>query len=147
MSTFCFTTRLPCYPEIHPTQVILTSADGNQVPTTLGTNRTNSFRRGAASYWKFIFMDATSWEWGPLTVGMVASGTSFSHLVYRASHCGEVLEEAPAACVPLLPILASRRTIHYGRGGEMPACPAPSLKLPSENFLSSSGSLLGAGVC
>lgn len=29
----------------------------------------------------------------------------------------------------------------------MPPCPAPSLKLPSENIFSSFGSLPGAGVC
>lgn len=151
MSAFCFTTHLPCYPEIHPNLVILTPADGNRVPTTLDTNRTNSFRRGAASYWKFICTDATSWEWDPLTVGMVASWDfpvdhlPLSHTSLQGQSLWRSTRGSSSCLCPS--VLASCRTICCARGGWMPLCPASSLKPPSENILSSFGSLLGAGVC
>lgn len=92
MSIFCFTTRLLCYPEIHPSQVILTPADGYQLPMTLGRNRINSFRRGAA-----FLLGVHLYGWhllgiGSLNRGMVASGTTVS-----PSLQGQSLEEA---CVP-----------------------------------------------
>lgn len=100
LSIFCFTTRLPCYPEIHPSQVILTPADGYRLPMTLGRNRINSFRKGAA-----FLLGVHLYGWhllgiGSLNRGMVASGTTLFLLAYRASHWRkrEILV-APAACV------------------------------------------------
>lgn len=91
-------------------------------------------------------MDATFWEWDPLAVGIMAPlSLSLSYLTGPV--IGEALEEARRYWWLQLPVSLHPCCPPYYKGGWMPPYPAPSLKLPSDNILSSFGSLLGAGVC